>query len=151
MKKVKKPVWIVILCLSIVVVLGAVFYLFRYVTQKDIARVDVIPDVIPTVAATQEQAVTSDEPTQAPVEKKPVEAWGYKTAEPEELNVSFDELMAINPDIYAWIYIPNTNVDYPVARTATTAFIWSITCIGSISSRVRSIPRSRIRLIFTTE
>ena len=119
MKKVKKPVWIVILCLSIVVVLGAVFYLFRYVTQKDIARVDVIPDVIPTVAATQEQAVTSDEPTQAPVEKKPVEAWGYKTAEPEELNVSFDELMAINPDIYAWIYIPTPNVDYPVARSTS--------------------------------
>lgn len=119
MKKVKKPVWIVILCLSIVVVLGAVFYLFRYVTQKDIARVDVIPDVIPTVAATQEQTVTSDEPTQAPVEKKPVEAWGYKTTEPEELNVSFDELMEINPDIYAWIYIPNTNVDYPVARSTS--------------------------------
>ena len=63
--------------------------------------------------------MTSDEPTQAPVEKKPVEAWGYKTAEPEELNVSFDELMEINPDIYAWIYIPNTNVDYPVARSTS--------------------------------
>ena len=119
MKKVKKPVWIVILCLSIVVVLGAVFYLFRYVTQKDIARVEVIPTVIPTVAATQEQTAAADEPTQAPVEKKPVEAWGYKTVEPEELNVSFDELMAINPDIYAWIYIPNTNVDYPVARSTS--------------------------------
>jgi sortase B len=27
--------------------------------------------------------------------------------------------MEINPDIYAWIYIPNTNVDYPVARSTS--------------------------------
>lgn len=115
MKKVRKPVWIVILCLSIVVVLGAVFYLFRNMTQKDIPRADVTP----TVAATQVQTATHNEPTQAPIERKPVEAWGYKTVEPEELNVSFDELMEINPDIYAWIYIPNTNVDYPVARSTS--------------------------------
>ena len=115
MKKVRKPVWIVILCLSIAIVLGAGFYIFHYMTQKDIKR----EDVSPTVAATQEQTAAADEPTQAPVERKPVEAWGYKTAEPEELNVSFDELMEINPDIYAWIYIPNTNVDYPVARSTS--------------------------------
>ena len=100
-----------ILCISIVVILGAAFFLFRYLTQKDIVR----EDFTPTAAPTQEQS----EPTQTPTEREPVVAWGYQTAEPEEFEVSFDELMEINPDIYAWIYIPNTNVDYPVARSTS--------------------------------
>ena len=111
MKKIKKTTWIIILCVSIVVILCAAFFLFRYLTQKDIVR----EEFTPTVAPTQEQT----EPTQAATEKPPVEAWGYRPADPVELDVSFDELMEINPDIYAWFYIPNTNVDYPVARSTS--------------------------------
>ena len=29
--------------------------------------------------------------------------------------VDFATLQTLNPDIYAWLYIPNTNIDYPVA------------------------------------
>lgn len=32
-------------------------------------------------------------------------------------NVNFTDLWKINTDIYAWIKIPNTNVDYPVLQT----------------------------------
>lgn len=32
--------------------------------------------------------------------------------------INFDELIAINPDIYAWIRIPNTKIDYPIAQRA---------------------------------
>ena len=31
--------------------------------------------------------------------------------------VDFDELAKINPDIVAWIYVPNTNINYPVCST----------------------------------
>lgn len=31
-------------------------------------------------------------------------------------NLDWAELEAVNPDIYAWIYIPNTNIDYPVLQ-----------------------------------
>ena len=30
--------------------------------------------------------------------------------------VNFTELQEINPDIYAWIYIPNTYIDYPILQ-----------------------------------
>ena len=34
----------------------------------------------------------------------------------QKSNVDFDKLQKINPDIYAWISVPNTNIDYPVAQ-----------------------------------
>lgn len=33
--------------------------------------------------------------------------------------INFSDLKAINDEIYAWIRIPNTNIDYPVAQSAT--------------------------------
>lgn len=36
--------------------------------------------------------------------------------EPDMDAIDFDELNVINDEIYAWIYVPNTNVDYPVAQ-----------------------------------
>lgn len=37
-----------------------------------------------------------------------------------EKNIDFDYLTSeVSPDIYAWIYIPNTNVDYPVLQHPT--------------------------------
>ena len=34
----------------------------------------------------------------------------------QQKNLDWEELEAVNPDIYAWIYIPNTNIDYPVLQ-----------------------------------
>ncbi len=33
-----------------------------------------------------------------------------------EKNIDWNALKSENPDIYAWIYIPNTNVDYPIVQ-----------------------------------
>lgn len=36
---------------------------------------------------------------------------------PKETNpIDFDSLWALNPDVYAWIYIPGTNISYPVLQ-----------------------------------
>lgn len=35
-----------------------------------------------------------------------------------EKNLDWNKLKETNPDIYAWIYIPNTNVDYPILQSA---------------------------------
>lgn len=36
-----------------------------------------------------------------------------------EKTLDWNALRAVNPDIYAWIYIPGTNVDYPILQNAT--------------------------------
>jgi len=50
-------------------------------------------------------------------EEKETEA----TKEPEypEKNLSFSQLRVENEDIYAWIYVPGTQVDYPVLQHST--------------------------------
>lgn len=36
-----------------------------------------------------------------------------------KLDLDWDTIMAQNEDIYAWIYLPNTNVDYPILQHPT--------------------------------
>lgn len=46
----------------------------------------------------------------------------FETAETEderiEIPVNFEELQQINPEIYAWIQIPGTEVNYPIVQSA---------------------------------
>ena len=115
MKKIRKPQWIALLCVCILVIIGAVIFLITYFNQKDLNG-----DVLPTAA--REETTASTQPAGGPTEPAytgATEAWGYKTAAPDNHQPDFDELMEINPDIYAWLYIPNTAVDYPVARSTS--------------------------------
>lgn len=41
------------------------------------------------------------------------------TLDQSHKSLDWDKLKAYNPDIYAWIYIPNTRVDYPVLQSET--------------------------------
>lgn len=40
-----------------------------------------------------------------------------KTDSVEEKNINFNELKDINKDVYAWIYIPETKIDYPILQS----------------------------------
>ena len=61
----------------------------------------------------------SPEPTSTPVPPTPTEAVDVLTARgitiPEK-NINWEELRNENEHIYAWIYIPGTNVDYPIVQ-----------------------------------
>ena len=115
-KKKKKTVWIIVLIVSILVVLAGGFYLFRYFSQPKISH----EDFAPTEASQAPTAAPTQVPTEAPTEKGPITAFGYTLADLGDFDVDFDELNDINTDIYAWIYIPGTEVDYPVARATNS-------------------------------
>lgn len=119
MRRISRPVWIVIFTISLIVLLGGTFFLFRYLTEKDrpVTREELSQTV--SDSATTPQESTATEPATTKPTEKPINSFGYAMDEYddwEELN--FDRLMQINPDIYAWIYIPDTNVDYPVAQSS---------------------------------
>ena len=124
MKKLKKPVWIAILAVSLAVIIGGTVFLvnyFRPPAEDALSRTDftqATPDESKPV--TEATAAPTAAPTQPPTQKPTLNKHGQQTAtEPEDWsNLSFDELMKKNPDIYAWLYIPGTAVDYPVCQSA---------------------------------
>ncbi len=77
-----------------------------------------------TAAAPAADAETGDQPTLEEIEN--AEFTGEQIGEAAELSdsffvdmenpINFETLQGINSDIYAWIRIPDTNIDYPVAQ-----------------------------------
>lgn len=67
------------------------------------------------VEATQEPAEPEPEPA-APAATTAAAAEATTQAPAEEIPIDFQTLWETCPDAYAWIRIPNTNVDYPVCQ-----------------------------------
>ena len=63
------------------------------------------------------QPSASGEAQTAESASQPVEAAAEPTAEPVEIPIDFDEWQSINSDVYAWITVPGTNIDYPVLQS----------------------------------
>lgn len=121
-KKKKNKAWLILalVLLAIAVICGAVC-IYQYMQKKANEK------------AMQEltEATKPDESTQPETE---AESKTYTYAEKvqyfkdtygidvPEKNIDFDDLTAnTNPDIYAWIVVPNTKVDYPVLQHAEEA------------------------------
>ena len=104
-KRPVRPRAAVVLAVLLVVLLGAAACGFGFLVwqQRQIDR------AVAEVAQTPLPAV---EPT--------VEA---KEAEPQN-PIDFAALQAENPDLYAWIYVPNTNVNLPVAQRTGDDFFY---------------------------
>ena len=58
------------------------------------------------------ESVVSDNQT----EIKPVDILKERGITIPEKSIDWDELHSQNPDVYAWIYIPGTNIDYPILQ-----------------------------------
>ncbi len=116
-KKSGKIIWIIVLVISILICLVSAFYLVKYFfydPAKPVQQFHTKETSISTADQIQNEASVKNTETQPATERF------KETTAPitQEDSVDFDELREINPDIYAWIYIPNTNVDYPVAQSS---------------------------------
>lgn len=129
MKNDKKKLWAGVWVISIVLVIAALSVLCVYLYRMYNAGKS-YDELVPAVVSSEEVGDSIDTPTSSLAsepEKKTEESSSKssssstkkKKKEPDKINgnVNFTELWKINTDIYAWIKIPNTNVDYPVLQT----------------------------------
>lgn len=80
------------------------------------------PDVVETVSTetiqeTAETAVTESKTQEVP--SVHVASSETPTIVEENTNIDFEALQRRNPDVYAWIEVPGTNVNYPILQHAT--------------------------------
>ena len=112
--------WKIVLALCLLIVAGCVIFIWIVKRNEQEART-AYEEVRRTETETSSclsddiQAETDSGESQfsAAAEEETVQS------EPaEEIPVDFGELQAINPDVYAWITVPGTKVDYPIAQRA---------------------------------
>ena len=116
-----KKIELIILVVLIVALAGAVGYKVFFSKKEEPAakKVETVREVEP-----KEEA----EPEPAP-EPEP---------EPVEIPVNFEELKAQNPDVYAYIEIPGTQVSYPILQSADG----SIDYLNTTLQRTGGLPGS---------
>lgn len=116
MKKFDRRIMIPIIVFFLLICLGVVGYLvFKNIninqaneTYRQMQTTVAATDTTGSGTTTAESATTAVQTTQNPSDVAP------RVENP----IDFQQMMAINPDVYAWISIPDTNVDYPVAQSA---------------------------------
>ena len=126
MKKNTKVIWTAILTGSVVIVICALgclcWYLFGvYLSGKEY---DDLKDSISSLVESEDVS-TVDEP----ITESGMDVPSRITSKPDDENsipseirdtvngdINFTELWKINADIYAWIRVPNTLIDYPVMQ-----------------------------------
>lgn len=104
----------ILIALAVLCVAASVFCVFRWMPKNPNTQSG---DLGPrgeesTVNITMPIKPTDTVQTQSGVDA-PVPQQGYTSP------VDFEMLKKLNPDIYAWIDIPNTDISYPVVQSAT--------------------------------
>lgn len=92
----KKLLWIILLTISVAVLTAClVYFIIGFVQNKP-------SEIVIDTNSQSSQTVSS--------EKEPIVV---------ETPVNFNELKSVNDEIYAWINIPNANVNYPILQSKT--------------------------------
>ena len=108
MKKKKRNIWklvyVLLLVLCMLCIGGMVLYL-----QKDHEQ---------EAALEEQQEVLRQDYVSDTKDEDQEEAMQITENEKAELPIDFQGLWEINPEIYAWIRIPDTNIDYPILQHA---------------------------------
>lgn len=110
-KKSRKKIWIIILFLAIAAAIAGMSFICWNLYMEYTAGQEYI---IPTEQATE--PATYGDTSDAPLDN--VAPTGVID---DDYNgeINFKKLQEINPELYAWIRIPNTMIDYPIAQSST--------------------------------
>lgn len=115
MKKFDRRILIPIIIFFLLICLGAVGYLvFK---NFNIHQANELYRQLQTTAAVTETSGSSGTTTESGNAAQMTTQNPSDVAPRVENPIDFQQMMAINPDVYAWISIPDTNVDYPVAQS----------------------------------
>lgn len=100
---------ILILC-TIVFCISAGVLLHKYISEKK------AQDKFESLSNTGKEETEATESSETEIEEN---VFTYLGIEDPAKNLDWEYLWEQNPDIYAWIYIPNTKIDYPVLQHET--------------------------------
>lgn len=116
-------IWKILLavCLAAVVICGIVLGVRQYKQNKEQQRLKELAAMTDKTGQEQEQSTPSTQaPPEEPVELDPLEELRQMGVPIPEKEVDFDALKEeVNKDIYAWLYIPDSTIDFPVLRHPT--------------------------------
>lgn len=102
-KSVAKRLYIVLIVLCLICIGSMVMILLNDREEENAAQVQ--QELLQEEFVQQEEVVKEESlPSEAVDEQK------------EELPIDFEGLQEINPEIYAWIRVPDTNIDYPILQ-----------------------------------
>lgn len=113
-----------IICIILLIILIGIVAVWGYkiiVENRANNKYEEIQNTVNSVS-NQDNAVTEAEDTEAVVIETETESETEEATDSfdiPEKNLDWASLYKENKDIYAWIYIPGTQVDYPVLQSAT--------------------------------
>ena len=100
----------VILLAGFIVCAGIMIRNYKIQRDAELQFEQMANSTIAQTEAPTETEIETETETEAPT------FWELNGIEVPELNLDWNALWEQNTDIYAWIYIPNTNVNYPVLQ-----------------------------------
>lgn len=106
----KNPILYVTLILLLVVIIVGLSYIF-FVVFNNYSNQEKLNNLKQDVSQTE----TSTQPATEPI---------TGVTELADNPIDFEALKKVNDEIYAWVYIPNTNVDYPILQSKTSDFFY---------------------------
>ncbi len=135
MKKKKPILWLILMLICLLIAAGCIaFFIIQKSAQKKAENLlsqmaqDTTTSVEPEIVTAEDKAVEVESDTEDKKSLKDV-LGDDKPQLPEDLeipekDIDWDALHEENPDIYAWIVVSDTQVDYPVLQHPTDDYYY---------------------------
>lgn len=117
----KRAIFLVIM-VAASILLGISIYNIVAITSEDSANEHTMQAMREFVTLSSGDATDGADFAEGAGAEQPGEA---PLSELDQRSINFAALQQVNPEIVAWLYIPGTNVDYPVTRTDNNEYYLS--------------------------